>query len=305
MDNYTQNADRPDLAALEVNAPEGFIGPMIMPIVPVADKSGTLYYATVTADAAAQTSRTAGSAPTASQISDSSTTFSCLERNKRGAVTPDEVKQMGGIAKAEVVGAKYAKRQVMRALETSICAEVLGLLASDTFDAAKIQADTQDALDSIRLYEGKTALVASTKVLKQIVQAILGSSVQGPMFARLISGTSSAVAAQGLSLQAWLNGLSIYLGVDTVMAGDSNIWNATGYTGKFAIMKVDASNDALSHKWTPVFGKAFQFLPDGNQPWAITSCADLVNVNNLFTATMWYDTVALNTGAAYIFDGVV
>jgi len=311
MDNYTQNADRPDLAAIEVNPPEGFIGQQIMPIVPVADKSGTVYYSTVTADAAAQTSRTAGSAPTASQISDSSTSFTCLERNKRGAIVPDEVKQMGGIAKAEVVGAKYAKRQVMRALESEIAAELLGLTASATFDGSKIMDQSQTALDSIRLYEGQTALVGSTMVLKQMVQAILkDTSGIGGMFSRLISGGSPTVAASGMTFNSWMAGLGMLLGVDKVLAGDSNIWNGTSVVsknlqGKFAFVKVDVSNDPLSHKWTPVFGKTFQFLPDGNQPWQITSCADLVNVNNLFTATMWFDTTALNTSAAYVFDGVV
>ncbi len=305
MDNYTQNADRPDLAALEVNAPEGFIGPLLMPIVPVAEKAGYCTYATVTADAAAQTSRTAGSAPTGTQISDSSTTFSCLERNKRGQITPDEVKQMGGIAKAEVVGAKYAKRQVMRALETSICAEVLGQTAEDTFDAAKIQIDAQTALDDIRLYEGKTAMVGGTSTLKKVVQGILADDKQAALMSRIISGTSPAVAAAGLNFGQWMNALAMYLGIDMVLAGDSNIWAGTGYSDKFAFIKVDASNDPLSHKWMPVFGKTFQFLPDGSQPWQITSCADLVNVNNLFTATMWYDTTALNTGAVYVFDGVV
>lgn len=301
---YTQNGNRPDLAAIEVNPPEGFIGSRIMPIVPTADKSGTIYYATVTADSAAQTSRTAGAAPTGTQISDSSTTFSCLERIKRGSVTPDEAKQMGGIAKADVVGAKWAKRQVMRAFETLVCAEVLGLTKSATFDSAKIMSQSQTALDSIRLYEGRTALVGGTSTLKKIVQAILADDTQVQVMSRIISGTTPNVAASGLNFNQWMNALAMYLGIDEVLAGDSNIWAGTGYSDKFAFIKIDASNDPLSHKWTPVFGKTWQFLPDGSQPWEITSVADLVNINNHYDATQWLDTVALNTGAAYVFDGV-
>jgi hypothetical protein len=305
MSEYTTNGERPELAAIEVNPPEGFIGSQIMPIVPVADKSGTIYYATVTSDSAAQTSRTAGTAPTGTQISDSSTSFSCLERTKRGSVVPDEVKQMGGIANAEKVGSKWAKRQVMRALETSIAAEVLGLTVSKTFDAAKLQEQSQDALDSIRLYEGQIALVSSTKTLKIMVQKILADSVQGPVFSRLITGGSPGVAAQGLNFKAWMSALEIYLGVDQVLAGDTNIWGATAYQGRFAFVKLDTSNDVLSHKWLPVFGKTYQFLPDGSQPWQITSVADLVAHNNHFDATMWYDTTCLNSGATYLFDGVL
>lgn len=303
--DYTQNGSRPDLAAIEVNPPESYIGTKILPIVPVADKSGTIYYATVTADSAAQTSRSAGTAPTSTQISDSNTSYTCLEREKRGSITPDEAKQMGGIDKADMVGAKWAKRQVMNALETSICAELLGLTASDAFDAAKLQSDVQTGLDSIRLYEGRTALVASTMVLKKIVQALLDTDGTKDIFSRLITGTNSAQAAQGLSFSAWMNGLAFFLGVDDVLAGDSAIWNAGTYAGKFALVKLDASNDPLSHKWMPIFGKTYQFLPDGIQPWQVISVADLVAHNNHYDATMWYDTTVLNSGAAYIFEGVV
>ena len=92
---FTQTGPRPDLAALPVNLPEGYIGNSVFPVSPVADKSGTIYYATVTADSAAQTGRSAGTAPTGTQISDSSTTYTAAEAIKRGSVTPDEAKQFG------------------------------------------------------------------------------------------------------------------------------------------------------------------------------------------------------------------
>lgn len=302
---YTQTGERPDLAALEVNPPEGYIGSRIMPIVPVADKSGTVYYATVTADDTAQTSRSAGAAPSGTQISDSSTSFTCAERVKRGQITPDEAKQMGGIEKADVVGAKWAKRQVMAALETSICAEILGGTASDQFDAAKLISDAQVALQAMRLYEGKTALVGATQTIKKIVQQCLESDVFGPAFARIVSGTSPMVAVEGMNHKSMLAGLAMMLGVDEVLAGDDTIWNATAYAGKFAYCKLDDGTDQLSHKWKPVLGKTFMFMPDGKQPYVIQSVADRVNVNNLYDAYCWYDTTALNTSAFYMVEGVV
>lgn len=301
---YTQTGERPDLAAIEVNPPEGYIGTQIMPIVPVTDKTGTLYYATLTADAAAATSRSVGTAPTAVQISDSSTTFTTVERVKRGGITPDEVKQMGGIEKADMVGSKYAKRQVMNAIEGSICAEILGQAASAQFDAAKIMKDNQTALQTIRQYEGQTALVSSTAVLKRIVSGLLNNGDMGPVFSRLISGTSPAVAVQGMNFSSWLQGLALFLGVDKVLAGDDAIWNTATYDGHFAYVKIDASGDPLSHKWMPILGKTFMFMPDGKNPWVIQSVADRVNINNFYDAYAWYDTVALNTGAIYVVDGV-
>ncbi len=301
---YTQTGERPDLAAIEVNPPEGYIGTKILPVVPVAEKSGTIYYATVTADSAAQTSRSTGAGPTATQISNSSTTFSCGEACKRGAISPDEVKTMGGIEKADEVGAKFAKRSVMNKLEADIAAAILDS-ADDTFDAAKFLTQSQTALDSIRRYEGKTALIGGTKTLKTLVQSLIASNTYGKVFARLISGASPAEAATGMNFDAWMNGLAMFLGIDTVLAGDDNIWAASGSTAEMiAFAKLDEGTDPLSHKWKPVLGKVFQFLPDGKQPWVIQSVGDRVTVNNYYDAYLWYQVKILNSSAVYVIGGV-
>lgn len=300
---YTQTGERADLAAVEVNPPEGYIGTKILPVVPVADKTGTVYYATVTADAAAETDRAVNSGPDATQISDTAGSFSTAEACRRGRITPDEAKQMGGIDKADIVGAKWAKRQVMNALEGAIRTDLLTGTPSATFDAAKILTQTQTALESIRLYEGKRVLFGATMTLKTIVQGILADSKSGPLFCRLVSGTSPAIAAQGLNFKQWTNALAMYMGVDEVMAGYDVIWNATAVKGRFAIAALDDGTDPLSHKWKPVLGKVFQFMPNGTNPWVIQSVADRVNVNNLYDAYLWYDSVILNSGALYLMDG--
>ena len=301
---FTQNGPRPDLAALPVNLPEGYIGNSVFPVSPVADKSGTIYYATVTADSAAQTGRSAGTAPTGTQISDSSTTYTAAEAIKRGSVTPDEAKQFGGIEKADEYGAKWAKRQVLNAIEGAQRTALFTPAASATFDPAKLLSQSQTALDGIRLYEGRTALVAATTVLKKVVQEILGDSKFGPVFARLISGSSPREAATGLNFEAWKSGLALFLGVDVVLAGASNIWDAGAAAGKFAFTKIDASNDPMSHKWMPVLGKTFMYYPDGVQPFEVRSIADEVARNNHYDALSWYNVVTLNSGAIYVVDGV-
>lgn len=301
---YTQTGERPDLAAIEVNPPEGYIADKIIPIVPVTEKTGTIYYATAPSDATAATSRSAGTAPTAVQISDSTTTFTTVEHVTRGGITPDEVKTMGGIEKADMVGAKYAKRQGMNALETAVCTVILGKAASNQFDPQKLLTDTQVALQAMRLYEGKTALISSTNVLKRIVQHLLSDSAAGPVFSRIVTGTAPSVAVTGLSFENWKASLAMYLGINIVLAGDDTIWNATTYDGHFAIAKLDDGSDPLSHKWKPVLGKTFQFMPDGKQPWVIQTVADRVNVNNLYDSYIWFETKLLNTGALYVFDGV-
>jgi len=303
---YTETGERPALAAMEVNAPEGFIGSQIIPTVPVTQKSGTLYYATLTADAAAQTNRSTGAAPANTQISQSNTTYTTAEAIKRGSIAPDEAKGMGGIDKADEVGSKWAKRQVMRYLEADIAALVMdsGSAVDAHFDPAKCQTQIQTAIQSLRLYEGKVALVASTYNIKSMLQAMLNDSVYGPAVARLVTGSSGVDAVRGLSFDAWKQSLSIFLGVDTVLAGDDGIWNATAIAGRMSIIKIDDTADELSHKWKPVYGKVFQFLPDGKQPWLIESIADRLTKNNHYDATLWYDAVVLNSAANYTFDGI-
>ncbi len=297
---YTQNGDRPDLAsAITVNPPEGYIAAKILPISPVMEKAGSVAYKTLDADVAAQTGRSAGAAPTATQIANSATTYSCAEAVKRGAITPDEVKQMGGIAKADVVGTKFAMRSVQNYLENDVCTHILGTAASASFDPAKLKTQIQDAANSVRRYSGKSTIIASTKTLQAMIQGVLSNGPTDGLFARLVNGSANA-----LSLESMLNGLKFYLGVDNVLAGDDAIWNAGAYKGKFALAKLDDGMDPLSHKWEPVLGKTFQFLPDGEQPWVVKSVADLTLVNNFYDAYQWFDTIILNSGALYVFDGV-
>lgn len=303
MSLYTQTDARPDLAALEVNLPEGYIGTQLYPVVPVSEKAGSVAYATVTADSTAQTGRVAGAAPTATQIANSATTWACVEVIDRGAVTPDEAKQMGGIEKADAVGAKWAMRQVLALREGLIAANILGTKDA-TFDPAKVRTQMQTARQALRLYPGKTVLAASSYVLNAMVQNMLTSPITGVAFSNIVTGANTAEAAMGLSFEAWKRGLAMYLGVDEVLAGDDAIWNAGTYAGKFALVKVDATNDPLSHKYIPVIGKTFTFIPEGGNGWEVQSVGDRTLINNFYDAKQWVNVVELNSGAVYVFDGV-
>ena len=55
---YTETGERADIAAsLVPNPPHGYIGTKLMPITPMGEKSGTLYYATLPGDQPADTAR--------------------------------------------------------------------------------------------------------------------------------------------------------------------------------------------------------------------------------------------------------
>jgi hypothetical protein len=301
---YTQTGSRPDLAAIEAVKPEGFIADSIYPVVPVTEKAGSVAYATINADVSAQTGRDAGVAPTNTQVSNSATTFAAAEIIKRYSITPDEAKQMGGIEKADQVGAKASKRSVFTAIEETVCTAVLGGTADNTFDPAKIHTVIQDAIDTIEQYEGVTTLITSTKTAKAMVQGLLGDGTQGKVLARIVSGASPQVAVTGLNFNAWLDALAMYLGVDKVLLGTSRIWNAAAVRGRFAIGRLDDGMDPLSHKYMPVLGKRFQFLQDGTNPFSIESYANRDTHNNNYDASVWTEVKTLNAGALYVFDGV-
>lgn len=303
MSYYTQTDQRPDLATIEVNPPEGYIGTRLMPVTPVSEKAGSVAYATVKADSTAQTGRVAGAAPSVTQISNSATTWSAVEVIDRAGVTPDEVKQMGGIEKADQIGARWAMRQVL-ALREGLIADVILGTADDTFDAAKLRTDVQTARQTLRLYPGRTVLAASTYVLNAMVQNIAATAVIGDAFARIVTGVNAAEAAMGLSFEAWKRGLAMFLGVDEVLAGDDAVWNAGTRAGKFSLVKVDSTGDPLSHKYIPVLGKTFTFIPDGGNGWEVQSVGDRTLLNNFYDAKLWINVVTLNAAAVYTFDGV-
>jgi hypothetical protein len=134
---------------------------------------------------------------------------------------------------------------------------------------------------------------------KNFFEEVLSAKPHENLLNRIVNGNGAA-----LSLQSMIDALKFYIGIDDVLAGDDGIWNAGAYAGHFAIAKLDDGTDPLSHKWNPVLGKTFQFLPDGVNPWVVKSVADLTLVNNFYDAYQWFDTVVLNAAALYVFDGV-
>ena len=117
---------RPDLAALEVNAPTGYIGGEIYPVETRIEKAGNITYMPVIADAAAQTGRTDYVAPTSTNIASAIKDYTCAEIIKRFSLSFLEKKAIGNDARAEEMAAGAAKRSVMAALETKKAAKLFG-----------------------------------------------------------------------------------------------------------------------------------------------------------------------------------
>lgn len=125
MDAYiTQEGRREDLEAIEVNPVLGYIGTKAYPVLNTTQKTGTIYHTTLTTDAAAQEALARGTALTTVRLTETANAYSCASAEKRYAIPRDEVKQMGGIEKADRLGGMASKRSVQRALETALAAQL-------------------------------------------------------------------------------------------------------------------------------------------------------------------------------------
>lgn len=298
---YTQKGNRPDLQALVVNLPEGYIGNKVFPVTTVAEKSGTIYYSTVTANSAAQTNRVSGAAPATTLIANSSTTYTCVENIKRSTVDVTEVKTFGSVAKSDEMQGKWVKKQIARAQEAAQVAALLTAAADVSFDGATFGTQVQTGLDAIRNYSGKTALVGATSLIK----TIMANSDVSAKLLRVVTGVNPSTAAEGLAFKLGCDALATWLGVDMVLAGDSAIWTASSAAGKVAIVKIDESGDALSYKYEPIIGKTYVYLPDPALVDGITinSNDDRVNLVNIVDGYSHFVVKQLNA-AKYIIGSV-
>jgi len=305
MDAYkTETGRREDLEALETNPGLGFIGNLIYPVVNTAEKTGTFYYKTLTADGAAQTSRTAGTAPTSNFLTDSSTTFTCTDAFKRYAVDRDEVKQMGGVEMADKLGGMAAKRSVQRHVEETIADAVLTNSSATVYDIeASLVARAAIGLEAIRRYPGRSAFVCSYTIFNRIMRYTEIVN-RFSLSSAVLAGAEARDVIQRKP-EALRMALSAILGVDEVLVGDDDQWydsDAEKQT-RAALVKLP-DPEVFSHKMDPVYGKCFMYLPDGKQPYVIESHYDEDDKANKYDATVWYNLKDLNVGALYILEGL-
>lgn len=297
MPYKTITGRRPDLEAIEVNPVIGYIGDKLYPVVNVMEKTGTVYYKTLTADAAAQTGRNSGTAPTRTLLTDSSTTFSCTEAIKRYGVDKAEVKQMGGIEAADRLGGMASKRSVQRAYEDAIIAQLFTGSATDISSA--IISGIETGADSVRRYPGMLAFVCSRSVYSWIIKQ---TEITGKLSYTFNVGGLEAADTLSVKSKLFLALLQNIVGFDEVLIFDDDS-EPSGKGDYAAIMKLP-SQDQFSHKMDPVLGKTMLYLPDGQQPYEIESFYDEdVKINN-YDATIWYNIKELNANAKYLVNGL-
>lgn len=305
MEQYkTETGRREDLEALETNPGLGFIGRQIIPVVQTMEKTGTIYYKTLTADSGAQTGRGSGTAPTRTLLTDSSTTFSCAEAVKRYGIDRAEVKQMGGVEAADKLGGMAAKRSVERIMEEAVADAVLlnsGAIVDD-IESSLISA-VEAGCEAIRRYPGQTAFVCSSTVFRRIMKYT--EIINRFSLASAVLSGADAKAVIERKPEALRMALTSILGVDVVLVGDDDQWydsDAKKQT-RAALVKL-AGSEEFSHKLDPVFAKNMVYLPDGKQPFVIESFYNEDDKINNYDATSWYQLKTLNAGALYILAGI-
>ena len=303
MNRRTEIGRREDLERIEVNWPEGYIGLRLFPKLDRMKQTGTVYYAALTADAAAESTRSKGTAPTTVLLSASRTTYSCAERVKRYGVAFDEVDNIGGIAQADRLGAMASKRSVMRAFEDLVVDEVMAGSADASVSSDLITKVTA-AKKAIKRYKGRTAFVTSDTTFH-------AAMTDTEVAARLATFTSVTPAdnAQILALKRTL--LAMVLEVDEVLIGDDDHWyvataggsNNVNIQGRGLVVQLPPVEEE-SHTMDPVLGKTVFYLPDGVQPFILETHPNEDEKANKYDAQYYVDVMTLNASAAYLLDGI-
>jgi hypothetical protein len=264
------------------------------------EKTGTMYYRTLTADTAAQTGRVLGEAPAGVMLADSHKTYSVSEVIKRHLVDKSEVAQMGGIQAADELGARASVRSVMATIEAMHAAAVISAAryaAADSVTGGIVDAII-DAAKGIKRYSGKLAFVCSTSVYQWLVQ-------QDEIKALLTRSFNGLSAEQAMSLspavfRAMLQGIFAF---DTVLIGDDNYWEVTGREDAAAILKLPDPAE-FSHKLDPMLGKTISYANDADQLFEIESFFDEALKVNCYDATEWLEIQTFNAAACVLVKGM-
>lgn len=290
VDNVrTETGTRPELAALPVNAPIGYVGSEILPVVKVGAKAGTYYYSTLVADADAQTARAAGAAPTAVTLAESSSTFSASERIKRYKLPWEMLPLIGGLDKADERGAKAAKRSVMNALETAQLAAFVD--GAGTSITSALLDGIIDACDQVHRYNGKTAFVCNIGQYRWLIQ-------QDEIKNLLLRTFGNMGAVQALSMQpdVFKMMLQTIFMVDEVLIADDQFW-PYAYRTTAAIVKIPDGTDDMSFVSEPEYGRTMIYWPEGSGAYEINSFADDDLRSNIFDCSEWDSIEEFNSGA--------
>ena len=286
----TETGSRPDLAALPVNTPIGYIGEKIFPTVKVAQKAGDIAYSALIADGAAQTGRTLGAAPTATVVGESTFAFTATENIKRYVVPYSSVPLFGGVAGSDRVGAAASKRSVANAIETAQIAELIDAQGATDISSAIVDGLTSAANDVAR-YAGKLAFVCSVGQYRWLIQQTEIKNLLGRSFGGLTA--EQVMSLNQTAFKAMLQGIFAF---DEVLIFDEQFIPTDEDTA--AVVKISDGADDISFAMQPEYGRTVAYWPEAaDGQFEINSFADDDIRGNVYDATSWLQVKELNAGA--------
>lgn len=300
---------RPDLEALEVNPPIGYIGDRIYPRTPSRFNAGTKSGITLPQYAAAQTNRTDGQAPTATLIVNVDKSYTCTETIARFGKSAKQTMDTGNIYKVDEQGATGAIYSYMYTMEQKRLTALVTPIAS-TYDNL-ITAQAGDSVRSLLVgafkamhrYQGRRVLIMGAGALERLVNSLdFRTFYQGMPFVRrdaLLDGREQIVSAMQ----------TVFL-VDEVLIGDDTIQNAAGNayllnenTVVCAVIPSEPTVTEDSYTYQPELGRTVTYQPfEGLKPFQMESFPDGKDMVNLYTAYGMSDVIEFNPMMKRIVD---
>ena len=288
----TQNSRRPELEALEVNAPEGYIGSRLFPKENVSQKTGTIYFMPVGKEVTAQTDRAQGGAINRNYFASSKVTYATASTEARVSIPRDEVVQFGGVDVADQYGAKAVKRAVLAKQEKAAADAATAGEGTDVTDGTFFAA-VRTACKDVKKYSGTLALVMSLEAYGKLLD-------YKEVRERLTFNGGSVMdreALLSLKPEVLKDMLQNVFAVQEILIGDDTFWPAD----KIVVAKLPSA-EPLSYKLGAELGKTIAYASDGAEVCEIESAANLDILVNDYTGISYFQVMEFNGGARKVLN---
>ncbi len=291
--------NRPDLAALEVNWPVGYIGRMFFPVFGSAERAGSFTYQQVTADATPEESRTWSDPLTRTRISAGEASYTCVKQEKRYVMTEDDVKELANMDNADSVGARASRRSLMRKFEDAAYAKVF--TSARRSAALELTAASEFQIlghvgDQVRRVSGNLSLICS----HQWFLAFVGLSAVSTRLQAVgaVGGMVASQVALGIQTPLIRDMMRTVLPFEQIVIGDSAHWSANpGYAAVAMLPDMQGMEPIVAAKLDPIYGMSKWFRPDPVQPETLMqiNAEWLPDIKvNAWDATGFWDLLELN-----------
>lgn len=300
---------RPDLEAIDVNPPIGFVGERIYPRTNQKLIAGTLTALTLPQYAAAVTNRTDGQAPATNLILNANVQYTCTETIARFGKTARDVQAAGSVFASDMQGAIGSVFSYDCTLEqkrlTALITPVSGNYNLVTPTAGTpIRRVIFNALKELRRYRGRRVLIMGAGLLDVFGDSFaVRSFYEGMPLTRQESYKDRT--------EQIVSSMQTVFHLDEVLVADDTILNAAGNAPVMgedvmvvAVLPHENEVTEDSFQTTNIeLGRTVTYQPaEGMKPYQIESFPDFDSMVNKYTAVGMNDIKEFNPMAKRIID---